>query len=133
MVLGATRAKNINTSETDLTRHSSQNAFKLCGYNSAVTIEFSGEAIEWRGPAPFVFVPVPRDLSADIKSVAKMASYGWGVIPVLARIGGTDFKTSLFPRGEVYLVPVKLIVQRAEGVKVGDLVSISLEVLIGPS
>ena len=98
-----------------------------------MTIEFSGEAIEWRGPAPFVFVPVPRDLSADIKSVAKMASYGWGVIPVLARIGGTDFKTSLFPRGEVYLVPVKLIVQRAEGVKVGDLVSISLEVLIGPS
>jgi hypothetical protein len=93
-------------------------------------LEFSGVAIEWRGPAPFVFVPVPPDLSAEIKSIANRATYGWGVIPVVARIGGTDYKTSLFPKDGLYLVPVKVLVQRAEGVKVGDAVNVHLEVVL---
>lgn len=91
-------------------------------------LEFSAVAIEWRGPAPFVYVPVPPDLSADIKAVSAMATYGWGCIPVKARIGDTEFTTSLFPRKELYLVPVKVVVQKAEGVQVGDLVNVRLEI-----
>lgn len=41
-------------------------------------LEFQAEAISWRGPAPFVFVPVPCELSADIKEVASTLTYGWG-------------------------------------------------------
>lgn len=91
--------------------------------------EFEGEAIEWRGPAPFVFVPIPADLSADIKAISKYATYGWGCIPVRVRVGETEFKTSLFPKGDVYLTPMKMVVQRAEGVSVGDQVRIWMEVV----
>ncbi len=89
-------------------------------------LEFSGEIIEWRGPAPFHFVTVPEEQSAAIEDVASMVTYGWGAIPVKARIGRTDFKTSLFPRGELYLVPVKDAVRRAEGLHLGDDVSVHL-------
>ncbi len=91
-------------------------------------LEFSGEVIEWRGPAPFLFVPVPDDLSAEIKAISQHVTYGWGVIPVMATIGETEFATSLFPRKGVYLVPVKVAVQRSEGVELGDVLSVRLEI-----
>lgn len=93
-------------------------------------LEFEGEAIEWRGPAPFVFVAVPDDLSADIKAVSSRVTYGWGVIPVTARIGGTEYTTSLFPKDGRYLVPIKVAVQRAEKVGVGDLVQVRIELAL---
>ncbi len=92
-----------------------------------MTLEFEGEAIEWRGPAPFVFVPIPPDLSAEIKAVAAHLTYGWGVIPVVAQVGKTRYKTSLFPKDGVYLVPIKVLVQRADNLEVGDRVRIRLD------
>jgi len=89
-------------------------------------LEFSGEIIHWRGPAPFHFVTVPDDESAAIEAVAPMVSYGWGAIPVQARVGRTDFTTSLFPKDERYLVPIKVAVRRAEGLALGDDVTIRL-------
>jgi hypothetical protein len=91
-----------------------------------MVLEFSGEIIEWRGPAPFYFVTVPDEQSADIEAVASTITYGWGAIPVRARIGTTDFTTSLFPKDERYLVPVKDAVRRAEGVGLGDTVTVHL-------
>lgn len=94
-----------------------------------MVMEFEGEAIWWRGPAPFVYVPIPPDLSAEIKSISARVTYGWGCIPVMVRIGKTEYRTSLFPKDGVYLTPVKAAVQKAEGVKVGDLVKVRLEVI----
>ncbi|WP_072313453.1 DUF1905 domain-containing protein [Agrococcus sp. Marseille-P2731] len=89
-------------------------------------LEFTAVAIEWRGPAPFVFLPVPPDESEMIREAAAELSYGWGVIPVAASIGDTDFTTSLFPRAGAYLLPIKVAVQRAEGVGVGDELSVRM-------
>lgn len=89
--------------------------------------EFEGVTIEWRGPAPFVFVPVPADMSADIKEMSSRLTYGWGVIPATVTIGTTTYTTSLFPKNGGYLVPVKVAVQRAEGVKLDDLVQVRIE------
>jgi hypothetical protein len=86
-------------------------------------IAFTGEIVEWRGPAPFLFVPVPEHHVGELRFAAREASYGWGCIPVEACIGATDFTTSLFPRGETYFLPVKVAVQRAEGVGLGDRVA----------
>jgi hypothetical protein len=92
-------------------------------------IEFEGKAIEWRGPAPYLFVAIPADQVAEIRFAAHAASYGWGCVPVEARIGSTDFTTSLFPRGETYLLPVKVAVQKAAGVGLGDGVSVVIRVI----
>ncbi len=92
----------------------------------AWTSSSSGEIIHWRGPSPFHFVTVPEEQSAAIEAVSSLVTYGWGAIPVKARIGRTDFTTSLFPRGELYLVPVKVAVRRAEDLALGDEVTVHL-------
>ncbi|MGW2043360.1 DUF1905 domain-containing protein [Streptomyces virginiae] len=89
---------------------------------------FAGRVIEWRGPAPFFFVPVPEEQSADVQQVAAMATYGWGVVPVEARIGEVTFETSLFPRDGGYLLPVKNAVRKPLGVVAGDDVSVEMTV-----
>ncbi len=92
-----------------------------------VILEFSGDIFHWRGPSPFHFVEVPDEPSAAIESVATIVTYGWGVIPVTARIGRTEFHTSLFPRNEHYLVPIKVAVRNAEHLSLGDRVDVRLE------
>ena len=89
-------------------------------------LDFAGEIIYWRGPAPFHFVEVPEEQSAAIEAVSSLVTYGWGVIPVDATIGRTEFHTALFPRGEFYLVPIKVAVRRAESLELGDIVKILL-------
>ncbi|MGW7240501.1 DUF1905 domain-containing protein [Streptomyces sp. NPDC054804] len=89
---------------------------------------FGGRVVEWRGPAPYYFVPVPEEESEEIRAVAAMASYGWGVIPVEATVGGVAFETSLFPRDGGYLLPLKSAVRKPEGLAAGDEVSVEMRV-----
>lgn len=91
-----------------------------------LAIDFEGEVIEWRGPAPFMFVTVPEEFSGEIRYAAHEASYSWGVVPVEARSGDVHFTTSLFPRNGVYLLPIKALVQKETGVCFGDRIAISL-------
>jgi hypothetical protein len=91
-------------------------------------IKFTGSIIHWCGPAPYLFVAVPEKQSADIKSVSKLVTYGWGVIPVHVTIGKTTWKTSLFPKNESYLVPIRMSAQKAENLKEGDTVTLQLEI-----
>lgn len=92
-----------------------------------MVIEFKGKIFQWRGPAPYLFVAVPDQQSADIKSVSKLVTYGWGVIPVTVRAGKTEWTTSLFPKDGRYLVPIKMVVQKAEKLNDGDEVKLRLE------
>jgi len=55
-------------------------------------------------------------------------TYGWGMIPVQVRIGQTSWKTSLWPKDGLYVVPIKDSVRRAEDLYEGDEVTIQLEV-----
>ena len=91
-------------------------------------LEFSGELVFWRGPSPWYFVPIPDRQSDDIESVSRYVTYGWGVIPVTARIGDTEWQTSLFPREGAYWVPVKSWVRKAEAIDLGDVVDIGLTI-----
>ncbi|KUN23305.1 hypothetical protein AQJ23_25050 [Streptomyces antibioticus] len=91
---------------------------------------FTGRVIEWRGPAPYYFLPVPDEESADIREVATAASYGWGVIPVEASIGGTAFTTSLFPKDGRYLLPLKAAVRKPRGLTTDADVTVRMTVLL---
>src|SRR5256714_12910557 len=61
-------------------------------------VAFSGEIWFWRGPSPYHFVTVPAAQCRDLASTASLVSYGWGMIPVTARVGRTTWTTSLFPK-----------------------------------
>ncbi|MEP7290621.1 MAG: DUF1905 domain-containing protein [Chloroflexota bacterium] len=89
-------------------------------------IEFNGEIWFWRGPAPWFFVTVPEEQSLDLKAISSAVTYGWGVIPVQVQIGGTVWKTSLFPKQDRYLVPIKASVRKAEKLEEGDDVTLRL-------
>ena len=91
-------------------------------------LEFRGELWFWRGPSPFHFLTVPDEQCAALEAVAPLVSYGWGMVPVVARIGGTEWTTSLFPKDGGYVVPVKDAVRTAEGLALGDVVAIRLSV-----
>ena len=91
-------------------------------------LRFTGEIIYWRGPAPHFFVPVPPAECEQLRAASPDVSYGWGVIPVRGRLGGTEFTTSLFPKDGGYLVPLKVVVRRAEGIDEGDTVALELTV-----
>jgi hypothetical protein len=97
-------------------------------YPVRVEFEFDGEVIWWKGPSPFHFVPVPDEESAHIEAAKSLVTYGWGVIPVTASIGETEFTTSLFPKDGRFLVPVKDAVRRAERVELGDVVTVHLTI-----
>jgi hypothetical protein len=84
--------------------------------------------IEWRGPSPFYFVPVPDVPSKKIKAMAAQLTYGWGVIPVLGKIGKTEFSTALIPKDGLYYLPIKNAVRFAENLEFGAEVTVSISV-----
>lgn len=95
---------------------------------SIISFKFEATVIHWRGPAPYFFAPVPPGHGLEIRRIAKLVTYGWGVIPVEVEIGGPPFTTSLFPRDDSYLLPLKDKVRRTAGVTAGDRIAISLTV-----
>lgn len=92
-------------------------------------LEFSATVIYWRGPAPFFYARIPPEIGAEIAKVKKAASYGWGVIPVEATINGITFTTSLFPKDDTYLLPLKQVVRNQLGVTADD--QVEVEMIIG--
>ena len=54
---------------------------------------------------------------------------GFGSLKVIAMIGDSTFRTSLFPSKELgWLLPVKASIRKAEGIGEGDAVAVVLEV-----
>jgi hypothetical protein len=52
------------------------------------------------------------------------------MIPVTCRIGRTTWKTSLWPKDGRYIVPLKTAVRSKEGIELGDVVTVHLELSI---
>ena len=89
--------------------------------------EFAGEVVEWRGPAPFFFVALPPE-AADLVVEVKADVVYWGVVPVRASIGDTEFTTAMFPREGPWFLPLKVAVRRAEDVDLGQVVDVRMQV-----
>jgi len=94
-----------------------------------MALRFEGEIWHWRGPSPFHFITVPEREAAELHDMSRDVTYGWGMIPVTATIGTTEWTTSLFPKDGGYVLPVKDKVRSAEEIDVGDVVSVRMEVV----
>lgn len=93
--------------------------------------EFAATVWQWRGPAPYHFITVPDWACEHIAPLANVISYGWGMIPVQATIGGTTWTTAMFAKDGGYVLPVKDAVRRAEEIAVGSAVEVTLTVSVG--
>ena len=69
---------------------------------------------------------VPDEQCGALEAASAAVTYGWGMIPVAARINSTGWTTSLWPRDGRYIVPLKARVRQAEGLDVGDTVTVRL-------
>ena len=96
----------------------------------SIDLEFEGEVVDWRGPAPYHFVAVPDAACREIADVASLVTYGWGAIPATVRIGDTTWSTSLFPREGRYLLPLRDQVRAAEGIQLGDTVAVRMAMTV---
>jgi hypothetical protein len=88
---------------------------------------FTGEVIEWRGPAPFYFIETPAKIAPEIKAIAADKSYGWGVLHAMVTIKNETFKTALFPKQGTYLVPLKNAIRLPLALEVGDKVKVQID------
>lgn len=93
-----------------------------------MNLEFRGEMWFWKGPSPWHFITVPDEECSELEASSAFVSYGWGMIPVAARIGATAWNTSLFPKDGRYVVPVKAWVRKAERLELGDEATVHLAV-----
>lgn len=91
---------------------------------------FSGVIWYWRGPSPYHFLTVPEAQSTELKAIVHLVTYGWGMIPVQSRIGRTNFTTSLYHKDGLYILPIKDMVRKAEGVGEGDRVTAHIKVQV---
>lgn len=97
-------------------------------------IEFDAEVFRWaaRDDSAWFFTAVPVELSADIREIPRPYR-GFGAVRVRARVGETEWATSIFPSSESgsYVLPLKKAVRDAESLVDGGPVTVRLEVLDG--
>lgn len=84
---------------------------------------YPGDTAAWH------FVHVDKKTSAELRESYK-SKKGFGSIPVIATVGKTKWKTSVFPdkKSGTYLLPLKAQVRRAEGIDAGDSITFSLAI-----
>jgi hypothetical protein len=88
---------------------------------------FAIRSMVWRypGDAGWFFVNTGPKVAESIRWFEEVEKVGWGYVKVLARIGETEWATTLFPTKEKdFLLAIKAAVRKAEGIKEGDLIDI---------
>ena len=102
-----------------------------------MTESFTQTASLWRwttaSGAGLIFVRFTGAVAEEISALALMRRLesgrprGWGSLRVSARIGESEWPTSIFPGdGGTWLLPVKAAVRKAEGVAEGDEVEVTI-------
>ncbi|WP_449386191.1 DUF1905 domain-containing protein [Cellulomonas soli] len=101
-----------------------------------MTYEFEALLAPWHDDRPdaWVFVHLPHEVSDEIADVAAPVERGFGSVRVEATLGGSTWRTSLFPdsRRKTYSLPVKRTVRQAEQVATGDVVRVTVRLLDVP-
>lgn len=80
------------------------------------------------GPGSWHFVTLPLEVADELRARAGPRG-GFGSIRVAVTIGGSRWRTSLFPESgsRSMVLPVKRAVREAEGLEAGDPVSVVLD------
>ena len=96
-----------------------------------MVVDFAAELWVWyaRRGETWVFVSLPEEASADIRELADGPRRGFGSVRVRATVGGSTWTTSIFPDARGYVLPLKRAVRAAEGLDVGDVATVSVELL----
>ncbi len=95
------------------------------------TFEFTAPLWLHAGSGGWHFVTLPGEVADDVTELAEGFRRGFGSVRVAVTVGGSSWRTSLFPdkgRGG-FVLPMKRPVRTAEGLSAGEDVAIRLELL----
>ncbi|WP_163508232.1 DUF1905 domain-containing protein [Fodinicola acaciae] len=95
-------------------------------------IDFDAELWLWDARSDsWTFVSLPADASDDIREMAGGTRRGFGSVRVRVTIGGSQWRTSIFPDSKrgAYVLPVKRAIRKAEDLEAGDTVSVTVELI----
>jgi hypothetical protein len=94
-----------------------------------ISRSFSAVLWKYEGPSAWFFASLPAAMSAEIRSEFGVLSPGWGSLPVVATVGKTSWKTSMFfdTKRDTYLLPVKAEVRKKERLTEGDTLETTVE------
>lgn len=96
-------------------------------------VDFDADVYLWEARTQsWFFAGVPAELSELIREIPRPFR-GFGSVRVRARIGGSEWRTSIFPDADrgAYVLPLKRAVRDAEGIVAGGVVAVRLEILDG--
>jgi hypothetical protein len=95
------------------------------------TFAFAATLWEHDGDAAWHFVSLPEDIADEIAERSAGRTRGFGSVRVEVTIGGSTWRTSLFPDGPwgTYVLPVKRAVRAAEGLTDGSYAGVLLRLL----
>lgn len=99
-----------------------------------VTRDYRFEAQLWRWqshPGVWMLVTLPEDVSDEIDDAHPGPRAGFNSIKVRARIGGSDWTTSIFPSKDAgsFILPIKKAVRVSEGLDEGSVALVHLTTL----
>jgi hypothetical protein len=97
-----------------------------------LVVEFTAPLWRWEARREFwTFVSLPEEITADLRELAGDLPRGFGAMRVLARIGTSSWRTSVFPQDASgpYVLPVKRSVRQANDLELGDEVPVWLQFL----
>jgi hypothetical protein len=98
-----------------------------------VVVVFDAELWAWdaRRVDSWTFVSLPTDASEEIRDRAGGTRRGFGSLRVRVTVGGSRWTTSIFPGsgGGAYVLPIKRTVRRAEAIEVGDVATVTIELI----
>jgi hypothetical protein len=99
-----------------------------------MTFEFDAVLREWdaRREDTWVFADLPEPLADEIAEIVEGRTRGFGSVRVDVTLGGSHWRTSIFPGASTYALPVKKAVRRAEGVGTGDDVHVTIALVDVP-
>ncbi|OPG12923.1 DUF1905 domain-containing protein [Microbispora sp. GKU 823] len=98
-----------------------------------MVVDFEAELWQWdaRRSDTWTFVSLPAEASEEIRDLAGGLRRGFGSLRVRVTLGGSTWKTSIFPdsaRG-AYVLPVKRAVRAAEALDIGDVATVTVELI----
>lgn len=100
--------------------------------SKGIEFKFSAKAYQYSASADMMsgwtFVSLPKELSMKIRESFKCLEEGWGRMKVTAKIGNSEWRTSIWfdTKQDTYLLPLKAVIRKKENIVLDEDIAISI-------
>lgn len=89
---------------------------------------FTSDVWKYDGAGGWFFVSLPKKLSGEIRKNFASEEEGWGRLKVNAKIGDSDWETSIWfdSKKGTYILPLKAAIREKEKIESGEKVKVAV-------